>query len=59
MTKGTTTQVIVESFRLRRTYLQLGQTMQQILYEMPFTPHIAFVSVVYHFSSIFFFFFLR
>ncbi|CAF4806278.1 unnamed protein product, partial [Rotaria magnacalcarata] len=42
MMKGTTTQIIVDSFRLRRSYLQLGQTMEQILNEMRFTQHIIF-----------------
>ncbi|CAF1555720.1 unnamed protein product, partial [Rotaria sordida] len=45
MTKGTTTQIIVESFRLRRCYLQLGQSMEQILNEMRFSQHIAFVKL--------------
>ncbi|CAF4904080.1 unnamed protein product [Rotaria sp. Silwood1] len=45
MTKGTTTQIIVESFRLRRCYLQLGQSMQQILNEMLFSQHIAFIKL--------------
>ncbi|CAF3900449.1 unnamed protein product, partial [Rotaria sp. Silwood1] len=43
MTTGTTTQIVVESFRIRRSYLQLGQSMQQILNEMPFTKHIVFL----------------
>lgn len=60
MMKGTTTQIIVESFRLRRSYLQLGQTMQQILNEMCFTQHIIFVSLlVFHSSYIFLFCFRR
>ncbi|CAF4666918.1 unnamed protein product, partial [Rotaria magnacalcarata] len=42
MMKGTTTQIIVDSFRLRHSYLQLGQTMEQILNEMRFTQHIIF-----------------
>ncbi|CAF2127611.1 unnamed protein product [Rotaria magnacalcarata] len=45
MTKGTTTQLIVESFRIRRTYLQSGQSMQQILNEMPFTQNITFIKL--------------
>ncbi|CAF4999591.1 unnamed protein product [Rotaria sp. Silwood1] len=45
MTKGTTTQIIVESFRLRRCYLQLGQSMQQILNEMRFSQRIAFIKL--------------
>ncbi|CAF3103328.1 unnamed protein product, partial [Rotaria sp. Silwood2] len=45
MTKGTTTQIIVESFRLRRCYLQLSQSMQQILNEMRFSQHIAFIKL--------------
>ncbi|CAF1152684.1 unnamed protein product [Rotaria sordida] len=45
MTKGTTTQIIVESFRLRRCYLQLGQSMEQILNEMRFSQHIAFIKL--------------
>ena len=55
MMKGATTQTIVESFRLRRSYLQLGQTMQQILNEMSFTQHIIFVSLLFlHFSYMLF-----
>ncbi|CAF3005770.1 unnamed protein product [Rotaria sp. Silwood2] len=45
MTKGTTTQLIVESFRTRRAYLQSGQSMQQILNEMPFTQNITFIKL--------------
>ncbi|CAF4423053.1 unnamed protein product [Rotaria magnacalcarata] len=45
MMKGTTTQIIVDSFRLRRSYLQLGQTMEQILNEMRFTQHIIFIKL--------------
>ncbi|CAF3946922.1 unnamed protein product, partial [Rotaria sp. Silwood1] len=45
MTTGTTTQIVVESFRIRRSYLQLGQSMQQILNEMPFTKHIVFIKL--------------
>ncbi|CAF5056238.1 unnamed protein product [Rotaria sp. Silwood1] len=45
MTKGTTTQIIVESFRPRRCYLHLGQSMQQILNEMRFSQHIAFIKL--------------
>ncbi|CAF5188072.1 unnamed protein product, partial [Rotaria magnacalcarata] len=45
MMKGTTTQIIVDSFRLRHSYLQLGQTMEQILNEMRFTQHIIFIKL--------------
>ena len=60
MMKGTTTQIIVESFRLRRSYLQLGQTVEEILNEMRFTQHIIFVSLLFfHLSYIFLFCFQR
>ncbi|CAF4356863.1 unnamed protein product [Rotaria sp. Silwood2] len=45
MTKGTTTQIIVESFRLRRCYLQFGQSTQKILNEMHFSQHIAVIKL--------------
>ena len=54
MATGITTQIIIESFRIRRAYLQLGQTMEQILNEMPFTQHIIFVSVISYSCSYFF-----
>lgn len=56
MTKGTTTQTIVESFRVRRDYLQLGQSMQQILNEMRFTKHIVFVSLSFDYRYDYLFF---
>ncbi|CAF3218277.1 unnamed protein product [Rotaria socialis] len=45
MAKGTSTQLIAESFRIRRAYLQSGQSMQQILNEMPFTQNITFIKL--------------
>ncbi|CAF1201096.1 unnamed protein product, partial [Didymodactylos carnosus] len=46
MKTGKTSQLIVESFRVRRAYLtQVGQSMQQILNEMPFTKDLNFIKV--------------
>ncbi|CAF3437799.1 unnamed protein product [Rotaria sp. Silwood2] len=45
MTRGTTTQIIVESFRLCRCYLQFGQSTQKILNKMRFSQHIAFIKL--------------
>lgn len=46
MKAGSTTQLIVESFRLRRKYLQQGQSVHDILNEMPFTQDIIFVRII-------------